>query len=356
MTAFESLKQDLQAKPKTWLITGAAGFIGSNLLETLLKLNQRVVGLDNFSTGHQRNLDEVRTLVTPARWANFDFIQGDIRNNGDCRRACKGVDYVLHQAALGSVPRSIEDPITTNQNNIDGLLNMLVAARDTQVQSFTYAASSSTYGDHPALPKVEDKIGKPLSPYAVTKLVNELYADVFARTYGFKSIGLRYFNIFGRRQDPNGAYAAVIPKWTSALLEGKSVFINGDGETSRDFCFVENAVQANLLAATACAKSAKMEDQLTESPLGQVYNVAVGDRTTLNELFYLLRDNLSGADVRPDVKPVYRDFRVGDVRHSQADISKARNLLGFEPSHGIAEGIVEAMPWYVTQSKKAKYA
>lgn len=354
MTAFESLKQALQAHPKTWLVTGVAGFIGSNLLEALLKLNQRVVGLDNFSTGHQHNLDEVQTLVSPAQWANFQFINGDIRNLEDCRQAMNwttqcsalspqsaAVDYVLHQAALGSVPRSIEDPITTNQNNIDGFLNMLVAARDAKVKRLVYAASSSTYGDHPDLPKVEDKIGKPLSPYAVTKLVNELYAEVFARTYGFKTIGLRYFNIFGRRQDPEGAYAAVIPKWTDALLKGEPVYINGDGETSRDFCYIDNTVQANLLAATAT----------NEEAANQVYNVAVGDRTSLNQLYFHLRDNL--ASKFPHLKganPVYRDFRAGDVRHSLADIGKAKKLMGYDPIYMINEGLKEAMDWYVSRN------
>ncbi len=332
-------------------MTGVAGFIGSNLLETLLKLNQRVVGLDNFSTGHQRNLDEVRSLVTGDQWANFQFISGDIRSVDDCRRAMTftaplledgavrscPVDYVLHQAALGSVPRSIEDPITTNANNIDGFLNMLVAARDAKVKRFVYAASSSTYGDHPALPKVEDKIGKPLSPYAVTKLVNELYADVFARTYGFMTIGLRYFNIFGQRQDPNGAYAAVIPKWTAALLGGQPVYINGDGETSRDFCYIANAVQANLLAATTEHLDA----------VNQVYNVAVSDQTTLNRLFALLGERLSTFGVPAAVQPEYRDFRAGDVRHSLADIGKVQRLLGYQPSHTISQGICEAMDWYV---------
>jgi UDP-N-acetylglucosamine/UDP-N-acetylgalactosamine 4-epimerase len=248
MSQYQTVCEQLKQSPKVWLITGVAGFIGSNLLETLLKLNQKVVGLDNFSTGHQHNLDEVKGLVTSEQWLNFNFIQGDIRNLEDCQKACIEVDYVLHQAALGSVPRSIADPITTNAANITGFLNMLVAARDAQVKSFTYAASSSTYGDHPALPKVEENIGKPLSPYAVTKYVNELYAEVFARTYGFKTIGLRYFNVFGKRQDPNGAYAAVIPKWTAAMIAGDDVLINGDGETSRDFCFIENTVQANILA------------------------------------------------------------------------------------------------------------
>ena len=340
MTAYETLQQQLKIEPKTWLITGVAGFIGSNLLEALLKLNQRVVGLDNFSTGHQRNLDEVQTLVTPEQWANFWFLEGDIRKLADCRQACTGVDHVLHQAALGSVPRSLADPVTTNDTNINGFLNMLVAARDAKVQSFTYAASSSTYGDHPALPKVEENIGKPLSPYAVTKYVNELYANVFARSYGFKAVGLRYFNVFGPRQDPNGAYAAVIPKWTAALLKGETVFINGDGETSRDFCFVANAVQANLLAACA-----------PEDSRDQVYNVAVGDRTTLNQLFATLRDALKGNGVSSATQANYRDFRAGDVRHSQADVGKAQCLLGYAPTHRLAEGIVVAMRWYVGQAE-----
>ncbi|TMW71323.1 Vi polysaccharide biosynthesis UDP-N-acetylglucosaminuronic acid C-4 epimerase TviC [Thauera sp. UPWRP] len=337
MTTYAQLQAQLREHPKTWLVTGVAGFIGSNLLETLLKLDQRVIGLDNFATGHQRNLDEVSTLVTPPQWANFRFIEGDIRTLDDCRRACDGVNYVLHQAALGSVPRSLADPITTNGANIDGFLHMLVAARDAGVESFTYAASSSTYGDHPGLPKVEDTIGKPLSPYAVTKYVNELYADVFARSYGFTNIGLRYFNVFGKRQDPDGAYAAVVPKWTAAMIADEPVYINGDGETSRDFCFVDNAVQANLLAATATAEAAR----------NQVYNVAVGGRTTLNHLFDALRRALAENGVRYDNEPVYRDFRAGDVRHSQADIGKAQRLLGYAPSHDILAGIRAAMPWYI---------
>jgi len=341
MTAYQKLQQQLQQSPKTWLITGVAGFIGSNLLETLLKLNQKVTGLDNFATGHQYNLDEVQGLVSTDQWNNFTFIEGDIRQLEDCQRACEGVDYVLHQAALGSVPRSIADPITTNSANIDGFLNMLVAARDTKVQSFTYAASSSTYGDHPALPKVEDNIGKPLSPYAVTKYVNELYADVFAKTYGFNCVGLRYFNVFGKRQDPNGAYAAVIPKWTAAMIKNEPVFINGDGETSRDFCYIENTVQANLLAATTTNPDAK----------NQVYNVAVGDRTTLNQLFEAIQSALKDNGINYTQAPTYRDFREGDVRHSQADISKARDLLDYETSHRINEGIAEAMPWYASHLK-----
>jgi UDP-N-acetylglucosamine 4-epimerase len=336
MTRYEQILAELRQTPKTWLVTGVAGFIGSNLLETLLKLDQFVVGLDNFATGHQCNLAEVQTLVSPEQWSNFRFIQGDIRQLSDCQKVCDGVDYVLHQAALGSVPRSLADPIATNETNITGFLNMLVAARDAKVKSFTFAASSSTYGDHPALPKVEDNIGKPLSPYAVTKYVNELYADVFARCYGFHTIGLRYFNVFGPRQDPDGAYAAVIPKWTAALLKGETVFINGDGETSRDFTFVANAVQANLLAALA-----------PQEARNQVYNVAVGGRTTLNELFTALRQTLVPHGVGADVQAQYREFRAGDVRHSQADVSKAERLLGYAPSHRLAEGVNAAMPWYV---------
>ena len=335
--SYANLLATLRASPKTWLITGVAGFIGSNLLETLLKLDQYVVGLDNFATGHPHNLDEVRTLVTPAQWDRFHFIEGDIRWLKHCQEACAGVEYVLHQAALGSVPRSLADPIATNATNIDGFLNMLVAAREAEVRSFTYAASSSTYGDHPALPKVEDTIGSPLSPYAVTKYVNELYADVFARAYGFTTIGLRYFNVFGKRQDPAGAYAAVIPKWTAAMIAGEDVFINGDGETSRDFCFIDNALQANLLAATATAPEAR----------NQIYNVAVGDRTTLNTLFDALRGALADNGIQYDGNKVYRDFRAGDVRHSQADIGKAQRLLGYAPSHDIGQGIHAAMPWYV---------
>lgn len=336
MTAYKALLKTLQTEPKTWLITGVAGFIGSNLLEQLLKLDQKVIGLDNFATGHLHNLDEVKGLVSSDQWSGFVFIEGDIRNLEDCHKACAGVDYVLHQAALGSVPRSINDPITTNTTNISGFLNMLVAARDASVSSFTYAASSSTYGDHPALPKVEENIGKPLSPYAVTKYVNELYADVFAKTYGFKTIGLRYFNVFGKRQDPNGAYAAVIPKWAASMLLGDDVFINGDGETSRDFCFIENTVQMNLLAATA-----------PDEAKNEVYNVAVGDRTTLNDLFHALQTALDKNEKPYGKAPVYRDFRAGDVRHSQADINKAISKLGYKPEYRIMDGIVKAMPWYI---------
>ncbi|MFG0408010.1 NAD-dependent epimerase/dehydratase family protein [Pseudomonas sp. FYR_11] len=337
MTAYESLQQSLPRTPKRWLITGVAGFIGSNLLEHLLLLDQEVVGLDNFATGHQRNLDEVRSNVSDQQWRRFTFMQGDIRNVDDCHAACCGVDYVLHQAALGSVPRSLNDPIATNATNIDGFLNMLVAARDAAVKSFTYAASSSTYGDHPGLPKVEDVIGKPLSPYAVTKYVNELYADVFFRSYGFNSVGLRYFNVFGRRQDPQGAYAAVIPKWLASMISADDLFINGDGETSRDFCFIENVVQMNLLAATSADPAA----------VNQIYNVAVSGRTSLNQLFEALRKGLEENGVIYSKAPVYRDFRAGDVRHSQADISKAQKLLGYTPAYDVTNGISKAMPWYI---------
>ncbi|MDN7131521.1 NAD-dependent epimerase/dehydratase family protein [Halomonas sp. MC140] len=340
MSRYHSLQAELKAEPRSWLVTGCAGFIGSNLLEALLRLDQRVVGLDNFATGFQANLDEVRSLVTPEQWSRFSFIEGDIREPETCCAAMQvdgqPVDHVLHQAALGSVPRSIADPIATNAANIAGHLNMLVAAKDASVKSFVYAASSSTYGDHPALPKVEDRIGRPLSPYAVTKVVNEMYADVFASTYGFKATGLRYFNVFGKRQNPNGAYAAVIPKWAGAMLTDETLFINGDGETSRDFCYIANAVQANLLAATA-----------EDSAQGEVYNVAFSGRTTLNQLFEYLRNALAEQDVSYQQAPTYRVFRAGDVRHSQADIGKANRLLGYAPSHSIVEGISEAMPWYI---------
>lgn len=336
MSRYDQIQQQLLESPKTWLVTGVAGFIGSNLLEKLLKLNQIVVGLDNFATGHQHNLDEVKSLVTEDQWQRFTFIEGDIREAKTCQLTVKGVDYVLHQAALGSVPRSIADPLMTNAANITGFLNMLDAAKDEQVKSFTYAASSSTYGDHPALPKVEENIGNPLSPYAVTKYVNELYAAVYAKTYGFKTIGLRYFNVFGQRQDPNGAYAAVIPKWTAAMIQGDDIFINGDGTTSRDFCFVENVVQMNILAATS-----------SDSAKNQVYNVAVGDRTTLNELFLAIKNSLVDNNIVVRSVKSYREFRVGDVRHSQADISKAKNALYYEPEYRINQGIIRSMPWYI---------
>ncbi len=341
MSRIDEVRADLVAKPVTWLITGAAGFIGSNLLEALLKLGQKVVGLDNFFTGHRVNLDEVRVQVTPAQWENFRFIEGDIRSLDDCHAACAGVDYVLHHAALGSVPRSLEDPILTNACNVTGFLNMLVAARDAGVKRFTYAASSSTYGDHPDLPKVEEKIGKPLSPYAVTKYVNELYADVFSRCYGLQTVGLRYFNVFGPRQDPNGAYAAVIPRWIAGMISNQPLEIFGDGETFRDFCYVENVLQANLLAATAQNPEA----------LNRVYNVALGDRTTLNGLFEMVRVLLAERfEHLQSYKPQYRDFRSGDVRYSQADIGKARSLLGYAPTHRVADGMRAAIGWYIARA------
>lgn len=352
MTRYEEVKTELCQHPKTWLITGVAGFIGSNLLEALLKLDQHVVGLDNFATGFQRNLNEVRSLVTPEQWARFNFIHGDIRNLNDCQQACANVDYVLHQAALGSVPRSLNDPISTNETNISGFLNMLVAARDAKVTSFTYAASSSTYGDHPALPKVEETIGRPLSPYAVTKYVNELYASVFARNFGLHTTGLRYFNVFGPRQDPNGAYAAVIPKWISALIKNEPVFINGDGETSRDFCYIENVLQANLLAATTfSADSAEPSSETqTCAPIDSIYNIAFGERTTLNQLYEYLRASLAlQFEHLKSAKPIYKDFRTGDVRHSLADIGKAKIFLNYLPSHSAREGLKHALNWYIAR-------
>lgn len=336
-SAYGVARQILQKAPKRWLITGVAGFIGSNLLEHLLRLGQSVVGLDNFSTGKEKNLIEVNSLVSGEQWSRFKFIKGDIRDLAACQQACKDVDYVLHEAALGSVPRSIEDPVNTNENNITGTLNILVAARDNKVKRVVYAASSSTYGDHPGLPKVEDRIGKPLSPYAVSKYVSELYADVFARVFNLPAIGLRYFNIFGPRQDPNGAYAAVIPRWIAAMIRNEKVYINGNGETSRDFTFVENAIQANLLAAVT----------LDHQAVNQAYNVAVNARTTLNELFEKLRSRL--VHKYPHLlnfKPEYRNFRGGDIMHSQADIHKASSLLGYFPTHTIDEGLDSALVWY----------
>lgn len=333
---YQELQESLVREPKTWLITGVAGFIGSNLLETLLKLDQRVVGMDNFVTGRRENLEEVRWSVSTQTWRNFTFMRGSICELRLCRKAVKGVDYVLHQAALGSVPRSLKTPLATNEVNVNGFLNMLLASRDERVEKFVYAASSSTYGDHEQLPKVEDTIGRPLSPYAVSKLVNELYADVFARNYRMQAVGLRYFNVFGPRQDPEGPYAAVIPRWAHAIINGDDVCIYGDGETSRDFCFVDNAVQANLLAA--CVDNG--------SP-SEVYNVAVGERTSLNDLFGMLKDALSTRGIRYGKRPVYTDFRPGDVRHSLADIGKIQGQLGYQPSHRVRDGIENAVDWYL---------
>ena len=338
MGKFDDVRLHLRGQSYHWLVTGAAGFIGSNLVEALLKLGQQVTGLDNFATGHQRNLDQVREAVGAEAWSRFSFIEGDIRDLAACQAACAGKDYVLHQAALGSVSRSLDDPLLSHGTNVTGFLNMLVAARDAKVKRFVYAASSSTYGDHPALPKVEDTIGRPLSPYAVTKYANELYADVFARSYGIETIGLRYFNVFGPRQDPDGAYAAVIPQWVSALVRNRPLMINGDGETSRDFCFIDNVVQANLLAAMADKPGA----------VNQVYNVALNERTSLNQLYLMMRELLQ--ERFPQLRQhqaQYQGFRAGDVRHSQADITKARELLGFEPTHRIGQGLKEAMDWYV---------
>lgn len=338
MTTYDDVKDEMRGKPKRWLVTGVAGFIGSNLLEQLLRLDQQVVGLDNFSTGKRENLSDVQRLVSEQQWRQFNFIEGDIRHLSTCHAACKGVDVILHQAALGSVPRSIEDPLGCNDNNVTGNLNMLKAACDTQVKRMVYASSSAVYGDHPALPKFEDTCGQPLSPYAVSKKVNELYAHVFSQLYGVETIGLRYFNVFGPRQDPNGAYAAVIPRWISALRTGETVYINGTGETSRDFCYIENVVQINLLAALSSNREA----------VNQVYNVALNERTTLNELYYKLQKGmLPYCDHLHESHPVYRDFRPGDVLHSQADISKAKRLLGYVPTHSIDNGLDAAMGWYI---------
>ncbi len=335
---YDSIQAGLVRSPRKWLVTGVAGFIGSNLLQKLLELGQQVVGLDNFSTGHESNIEHVRSLVPPHAWQRFRLITGDIRDLDTCREACEGVDAVLHQAAIGSVPRSIDDPLNSHASNLTGFLNMLVAAKDARVENFVYASSSSVYGDEPELPKREDRIGAPLSPYAATKLDNEIYAQAFARTYGFRTIGLRYFNIFGPRQDPDGAYAAVIPRWFAGLIQGKEIFINGDGETSRDFCYIDNCVQANLLAG--CARDPQALDQ--------VYNVAVQKRTSLNELFALIRGHV--AERFPEaasVEPAYRDFRLGDVRHSLADIGKARRLLGYEPRYSLNDGLAHAAKWYI---------
>ncbi len=322
-------------------MTGAAGFIGSNLVETLLGAGQNVVGLDNFSTGYQRNLDEAVVAAGDTATTRFSFIEGDIRDLFSCREAVKGVDFVLHQAALGSVPRSVADPLASHDTNVNGFINMLDAARHENIQRFIYAASSSTYGDEPSLPKREERIGSPLSPYAVTKLVNELYASVYARTYRFKATGLRYFNVFGPRQEPDGAYAAVISKWTAAMLHDEPVTINGDGETSRDFCFIANAVQANIRAALAL-----------DDAQGEVYNVARGERTSLVSLFGMIRDTLALHRVRYDQEPLFAEFRAGDVRHSEADVSKATQRLGFLPTHSVAEGLKKAVPWYIERFRK----
>ncbi len=337
MQSYQVILSQLARNPRKWLVTGAAGFIGSNLVEALLMMDQEVVGVDNFATGYRHNLEDVQTSLSTAQWERFKFIQGDICDLNTCRQACQDTDYVLHQAAIGSVPRSVEDPLFTNVNNVSGFLNILLASRDAGVKRLVYAASSATYGDHPGLPKVEEEIGRPLSPYALTKYVNELYAQVFAQCYGFQTIGLRYFNIFGRRQDPEGAYAAVIPRWFSALAAGEQVYIFGDGETSRDFCYIDNCVQANILAATVQDPAA----------LDKVYNVAFGQRTTLNELFYIIRDLVAQTEHGAQEElPEYQDFRPGDVRHSLADISRAERLLGYSPAYSVRQGLERTAEWY----------
>lgn len=333
--------------PARWLVTGVAGFIGSHLLQRLLRDGHEVVGIDNFSTGKPANLQDVRESVGETAWRRFTFIEGDIRSKAVCGSACDGIDVVLHQAALGSVPRSLANPAESNDSNVSGTVQLLVAAKDARVRRIVFASSSSVYGDHPRLPKVEQEIGRCLSPYAVTKRVCELYADVFALSFGLEYIGLRYFNVFGPRQDPNGAYAAVIPKWIAAMLDGKQVSIYGDGETSRDFCYIENVIQANLLAAT------------TKNPaaVNQVYNIAVNGSTTLNAVYRGLRDRITS--LRPAIvheEPVYRDFRPGDVRHSQADISKAQTLLGYNPEFTVQEGLDLTVDWFATRSRGAQVA
>ncbi len=337
MSVYSELQSALIDSPRTWLVTGVAGFIGSNLLETLLKLGQRVIGLDNFSTGHRRNLEQVRAAVQPDQWARFALREGDIVDLDTCRRACAGVDYILHHAALASVPASMAEPLAAHQSNVTGFVNLLVAARDANVRRVVYASSSAVYGDDPEFPKREKQAFQLLSPYAANKAMNEMYADVFGRAYGLGSVGLRYFNVFGPRQDPEGAYAAVIPKWIAALLKREPVYVNGDGETTRDFCYIGNVVQANLMAATTEAREA----------VNQVYNIAMGRQTSLNELFAQLQRALRRLEPDlPEQKPVYRDFRPGDVRHSVADISKAQRLLSYEPAHNLEEGLALAMQWY----------
>ncbi|MFK2823443.1 SDR family oxidoreductase [Arcobacter sp. YIC-80] len=340
---YQKIKEKLRSNPKTWLITGCAGFIGSNLLETLLKLNQKVIGLDNFSTGHQYNLDDVRNCVSNEEWENFSFIKGDISDYDTCDIACKNVDIILNQAALGSVPRSIDNPVVSNNSNVTGFLNMLTAAKENKVQRFVYASSSSVYGDSVELPKVEERTGNLLSPYAVTKYVNELYMRVFYKCYGFESIGLRYFNVFGRRQDPNGAYAAVMPKWISSILNSEDVFINGDGETSRDFTYIDNVIQANILAGTTTNKEA----------FAQAFNTAAGGRETLNNLYNAITNGIKEKLPELEVKEaIYRDFRAGDIRHSNANINKAKELLGYEPTHTLETGLQESIAWYIENLKK----
>ncbi len=342
---YNEIKQKLVENPQTWLITGCAGFIGSNLIETLLQLNQKVVGLDNFSTGYKHNLEHVKNSISKEQWNNFNFLEGDITNYNTCVEITKNIDIVLHQAALGSVPRSIDNPINSNASNVSGFLNMLTASKDNGVKRFVYASSSSVYGDSLELPKIENKTGNLLSPYAVTKYVNELYMGVFYKCYGFESIGLRYFNVFGKRQDPNGAYAAVMPKWISSMLNNEDVFINGDGETSRDFTYIDNVVQANILAGITTNTEA----------FAKAYNIAAGGRETLNNLFSAIKKGLE--EKLPELKikdAIYRDFRVGDIRHSNANIDQAKKLLGYEPTHCLEDGLKESLNWYINDIKGVK--
>lgn len=336
------LSARLAQKAERWLVTGAAGFIGSHLVEALLGAGQHVVGLDNLATGYRANVEDAVRRAGPGADARFRFIEGDVVDLDTCQRATETCDYVLHQAALGSVPRSIKDPLASHRANVDGFVNMLVAARDAKVKRFVYASSSSVYGDDPGLPKVEARTGRVLSPYAATKHVNEVYARVFERTYGLGTVGLRYFNVFGPRQDPDGAYAAVIPRWMAALARGEACDINGDGLTSRDFCFVANAVQANLRAALA--QGAAVTDG--------VYNIAVGQKTSLNELYAMIRAHV--AQARPQVKDLparYQPERPGDIKDSQADVSRARELLGYEPTHTVAQGLEETVRYYLERTR-----
>ena len=322
---------NIEITNKTILVTGGAGFIGSNLCDTLIEKGNRVICLDNFATGKKTNIEKL------LKNSNFSLIEGDIRKIEDCLIATKDVDYVLHQAALGSVPRSLKDPITTNDVNINGFLNMLVASRDNDVKRFVFAASSSTYGDSESMPKVEDIIGKPLSPYAITKYVNELYADIFSKTYGLETIGLRYFNVFGRKQDPNGAYAAVIPKFVSQLMKGESPVINGDGNYSRDFTYIDNVIQANLLSLVTTDKKA----------LNTVYNVAYGDRNTINDLMKYLKEYLLEFDSNiSNIEVIYGPNRIGDIPHSHASIAKAKEKLKYNPQFTLKQGLKEAVKWY----------
>ena len=342
---YDALKKELLENQKLWLVTGVAGFIGSNLVETLLQLNQKVIGLDSFVTGHKYNLEHIKNSVSETEWKNFRFIEGDIRDLDTCKTVTKNVDIVLHQAALGSVPRSINDPITSNDSNATGFLNILTAAKDNGVKRFVYASSSSVYGDSQELPKVESRTGNLLSPYAVTKMLDELYGGVFHKTYTMQTIGLRYFNVFGKRQDPNGAYAAVMPKWIAQMLNGEDVYINGDGETSRDFTYIDNVVQMNILAGMS----------ENEEAFGEAFNTAAGGRETLNNLYDAIANGLKKRAANLEINEViYREFREGDIRHSNADISKAKNFLEYEPTHTLKEGLEESLEWYINDIRSAK--